>query len=77
MGTAASILQNQQKDQSALRIPISGRLESPEVGVWSALGSLLKNAFIQALNRGLEGSVDIQEVSGKDDGKPPRKSDDE
>lgn len=54
-----------------------GKVESPEVGVWSALGSLLKNAIIQALNRGLEGSVDIREVSGKDDGKPLLKSDDE
>lgn len=75
VGTAAAIVQNQKKDQSAMRIPINGRLENPEVGVWSALGSLLKNAFIQALHRGLEGSVDIQEVSGKDDGKPLLKAD--
>jgi hypothetical protein len=38
--------------------------------VWSALGSLLKNAFIQALRRGLEGTVDIQKVGGKDDAAP-------
>jgi hypothetical protein len=68
VGTAASILENPKKDQSATRIPISGRLENPEVGVWGALGSLLKNAFIQALRRGLDDSVDIQQVSGKEDG---------
>ena len=67
VGTAATILENPSKEQTATRIPISGRLESPEIGVWGALGSLLKNAFVQALNRGLEGSVGIQPVSGKDD----------
>jgi hypothetical protein len=67
VGTAASILENPKKDQTATRIPIGGRLDNPEVGVWSALGSLLKNAFIQALTRGLEGTVDIQQVSGKED----------
>jgi Domain of Unknown Function (DUF748) len=67
VGTAASILENPKQDQAATRIPVGGRLENPEVGVWSALGSLLKNAFIQALTRGLEGTVDIQKVSGKED----------
>lgn len=67
VGTAASLLENPKKDQTATRIPMGGRLDNPEVGVWSALGSLLKNAFIQALTRGLEGKLDIQEVGGKDD----------
>lgn len=30
------------------------------------MGSLVRNAFIQALRRGLEGSVGIDKVSGKD-----------
>jgi len=64
---AASILENQEQDQAATRIPLGGRLKDPKVGVWSALGSLLQNAFIQALRRGLEGSIDIKKISAKPD----------
>jgi uncharacterized protein involved in outer membrane biogenesis len=60
----SEILQDQSKDRQAAKIPFEGRFDDPKVGVWSALGSLLKNAFVEALRRGLEGSVDIQKVAG-------------
>lgn len=63
---ASEVLEDQSRDQAATRIPFSGQLDSPDVDVWSALGSLLKNAFIEALRRGLEGTVDIEKVGGKD-----------
>jgi hypothetical protein len=62
----SELLQDQSKDRTASRVPIKGRFEQPDIGVWSAVGSLLRNAFIEALRRGLEGSVDVQKVAGKE-----------
>jgi hypothetical protein len=61
---AGEVLQDQERDRTAARIPFQGSFEDPKIGVWSALGSLLRNAFIEALRRGLEGSLDIQKVAG-------------
>ncbi len=69
---AGEVLEDQKRDQSATRIPLSGRFDAPDVNVWSAIGSLLRNAFIEALRRGLEGSVDIEKVVGKDSNEPER-----
>lgn len=60
----SELLQDQKRDRTAARIPLEGRFEEPKVGVWSAIGSVLKNAFIQALRRGLEGSIDLEKVAG-------------
>lgn len=58
-GAAAKVLENPQEDQIAARVPIEGSLDDPDIGIWGAIGTTLKNAFIQALFHGLEGSVDI------------------
>jgi hypothetical protein len=50
-------LQNQSKDRIAARIPISGTVSNPQTGVWAALGSALRNAFIEGLPAELEASV--------------------
>jgi hypothetical protein len=66
----SEILRDQSRERTAARIPLEGRFDKPEIGVWSAIGSVLKNAFIQALRRGLEGSIGIEKVGGdglKDD----------
>jgi hypothetical protein len=51
-----------EEDQVATRIPISGEFEDPEVGIWETVINLLRNGFIQALSRGLEGSVGLEDV---------------
>lgn len=48
------VLENHKKDQIATKIPLSGSFDNPDVGTWSAIGGVLKNAFIVALRRGLE-----------------------
>jgi hypothetical protein len=65
---ASEVLEDQERDQAASRITFSGRLDAPDIDIWSAIGSLLKNAFIEALQRGLDGSVDLEKVAGKDFG---------
>ncbi len=55
---AAELLENQPKDRLATRIPYSGSIDDPDVDLLSTIGSLLRNAFIQAIAHGLEGSVE-------------------
>lgn len=58
---ALEIFSNQPSDPDrfASRIPLSGRLDDPELDVWTAIGQILKNAFIRALSHGLERSVPV------------------
>jgi hypothetical protein len=52
-----AVFENKSKEQLATKIEFSGTFENPQVSVWSAISSLLRNAFVQALKPSLEGSV--------------------
>jgi len=54
VGGVAEIFQNQEHDRLATRIPLSGRFNQPDVNGWKAAFSLLRNAFIHALQHSLE-----------------------
>jgi hypothetical protein len=58
---ALEIFSNQPSDPDrfATRIPLSGNLDDPETDVWTAIGQILKNAFIRALSHGLERSAPV------------------
>jgi uncharacterized protein YhdP len=62
VAAVAWVLENQREDQIATRVPVRGELDDPGVGVWAAVWALLRNAFIEALSVGLEGSVDVTEL---------------
>ncbi len=51
-----------EEDVIAARVPFSGQLEDPDVDVWDSIISLLRNAFIEALSRGLEHSIGLADV---------------
>jgi hypothetical protein len=59
------VLKNHEKDQVASRVPIHGSFEKVNVDIWASIGSLLKNAFIEALYPGLDSSVSISSVDAK------------
>ncbi len=65
VGTTAMVLKNQFKDQLATKVPISGSYQDKSVGVWRAVGTLLRNAFIRALLPKLDNPVTIQDVEQK------------
>ena len=50
------LLENQPRDQLATRVPIEGRLDDAEVGVWPTLVNVLRNAFIEAFQPRFEES---------------------
>ena len=57
------IFENQSEDQVATRIPIEGDLSSPDTDVFSALGAIIKNAFIKAISGDIEESVELETLS--------------
>jgi hypothetical protein len=59
---AANALENQEADQVAARIPFSGTLENPETSLFATISSVLRNAFISAFARSLEGSITLRDV---------------
>jgi hypothetical protein len=59
---AANVLENPEADQVAARIPFTGTLENPETSVFATIASVLRNAFISAFARSLEGSITLRDV---------------
>jgi hypothetical protein len=51
-----------EEDQIAARIPISGELDDPDADIWETVITLLRNGFIEALDRGLEHSIGLEDV---------------
>jgi hypothetical protein len=65
VGTTATILKNHFEDQLATKVPISGSYQGGTVGVWTAIGTLLRNAFIRALVPVMDQPVTLQQVEQK------------
>ncbi len=65
---AAEVLEDQDTEQVAARIPFSGTIKNPEAGMLETIVSVLHNAFVSAFARSLEGSITLRDVK-KDLGK--------
>jgi hypothetical protein len=59
---AANVLENQDADQVAARIPFTGTIKDPETNLFATIASVLRNAFISAFARSLEGSITLRDV---------------
>jgi hypothetical protein len=59
---AANVLENEEQQQVAARIPFTGTIEDPESSVLQTIVSVLHNAFVGAFARSLEGSVSVRNV---------------
>jgi hypothetical protein len=65
LGTLSAGFKNHPHDQLATQIPISGSYTNSHVGVFPAVGNLLKNAFIRALVPNIGKPVQVQDVEKK------------
>lgn len=65
VGSVAEIFQNQRKETLATRLEVQGKFNNPEVGILSAVLSVLKNAFIEALRPNIDNSINIGNVNRK------------
>ena len=59
---AANVFENQEADQVAARIPFSGTIKDPETSLFATIASVLRNAFVSAFARSLEGSITLRDV---------------
>jgi len=57
IGGASHLLKSRRTDQVASDIDLTGKLTSPNVDTWQALGQVLRNAFIQAIIPGFDRAV--------------------
>lgn len=56
------VFENHKKDQVATKIPIEGRFDDPDTGLWTAISYILKNAFVLALQPSVDNDIDIGKV---------------
>ena len=54
IGRAAKLLKNRSTQQTATDISLNGKLDSPTISTWEALGKLVANAFINAIEPGFD-----------------------
>jgi hypothetical protein len=59
---AADVFENQKEDQVAARIPFSGTIKEPDADLLATIGSVMRNAFVSAFARSLEGSISVRSV---------------
>jgi len=59
---AANALTNKQADQAAARIPFKGTIDNPQTSLFATISSVLRNAFVSAFARSLEGSITLRDV---------------
>ncbi|MBI3547535.1 MAG: DUF748 domain-containing protein [Elusimicrobia bacterium] len=60
VAVTSAVLTNAQRSQLAFRIPIGGTFSEPNVDVWFAIGSLLRNAFVRALLPALDRNIRME-----------------
>lgn len=67
LDVTTEILENDEKKQDAARVPLSGPIENPDIGILPTITSTLRNAFVSAFARSLEDSVSIKKLKATDD----------
>lgn len=72
VASVAEIFQNQRKEQLATKLPIEGRFDNPDAGLWTAINYVLRNAFVFALRPSIDNSINIGNVEAG--GEPEKKS---
>jgi hypothetical protein len=60
VNAASKIFRNDDTKNVATDIPFSGRFENPNADLWTAIGELLRNAFIEALKPSLDPGIKIR-----------------
>lgn len=58
-GVATEILKNNETEQIATRVDLSGEIDDPDASVWSAIAGVLRNAFVEAFTASLDESIGL------------------
>jgi hypothetical protein len=65
VGVVGEVFENQPKDRLATKIPLEGTVKELDTNVWYAIGVVLQNAFIRALQPAIDQEISIQTVDTK------------
>lgn len=65
VGTAAGIVENHPKERLATKIPLKGSVNGSENFTWTAIVNVLRNGFIKAFDKNVEGSIDFDDAKSK------------
>ncbi|HYK66290.1 MAG TPA: hypothetical protein VEY94_15225, partial [Patescibacteria group bacterium] len=57
IGGASHLFKNRKTEQVASDVDLKGKLTSPDIDTWQALGQVIRNAFIQAIIPGFDRAV--------------------
>ena len=77
VGFVGKIFTNQSEDQMATTIPISGPIDRPGTNLLPVLAGFIRNAFIEALKPGVEGTVDLDRHETKKKGEVEKETEEE
>lgn len=61
-GGIGQLFKNPPRDQVASKIPFQGSLKDPKTNLWYAIGNILQNAFIRALQPAIDNEIGIGSV---------------
>lgn len=67
VGGVLEVLENQPKDQFATKVPLSGNVNNSDVGIWATIGNIFKNAFINAFNKNIDETININDAKKEED----------
>ena len=62
VGGVAFVFKNKPKDQLATKVPIEGTFSDPKANIFSAIGEVLQNAFIQALTSSIDNEISMGSI---------------
>jgi hypothetical protein len=62
----SKLLENWKKEQVATKVPIEGKFENPQAGLWTAINYVLRNAFVYALKPSIDNDINIGKVEEVD-----------
>lgn len=62
VGTGAEIVTNQPKDRLATKVPLKGNVNGAEKFTWTAVVNVLRNGFVKAFDKNVEGSIDFNDA---------------
>lgn len=62
VGGVNALLENNKTEKTGTKLPIKGRFDQPNPGLWTAISYTLKNAFVFALKPSIDNEIDIGKV---------------
>ncbi len=62
VGGVAQVVENKSTDKIATKIPFEGELKDTDANVWFAIATILRNAFIQALQPAIDNEINLKSV---------------